>query len=269
MIHFEDVSKVYEGADTPAVERVTLTANSGELLVLLGSSGSGKSTLLKMVNRLLEPTAGKIKVDGTDLLNQDPVSLRRRIGYVFQGIGLFPHLSVQENASMIPRLLGAPPDKQRDIAQRFLRLVDLPPSDFAERFPGELSGGQQQRVAVARALAAEPDFLLMDEPFGALDAITRENLQGQLLRIASEIKKTIIFVTHDIFEALRLGDRIAVMHEGHLEQVGNKEDLLQRPTTQFVKDLFEHPRKQIEATQKLFALPQSPNNEEPNTTSPC
>lgn len=262
MIQFDKVSKVFDGSSHPAVDQVDLTAQDGEILVILGSSGSGKSTLLKMANRLLERTSGEIYLDGKSITHLDPVSLRRKIGYVFQGIGLFPHFSVRENVSIVPKLLGASQSEQDRICHKQLELVNLPESEFGNRFPNELSGGQQQRVAVARALAADPDYLFMDEPFGALDAITRESLQQQLLHIAETVHKTILFVTHDIFEALALGDRIAVMHNGRLEQSGTKEELVRTPASDFVRELFEHPRKQIRATEKLFSLPTS----SPDTT---
>lgn len=261
MIQFDNVSKIFDGSSKPAVDQVCLTARDGEILVVLGSSGSGKSTLLKMVNRLLEPTSGDIQVDGKSIHSQDTVSLRRKIGYVFQGIGLFPHFSVRENVATVPKLLGASAAVQDEICRKQLALVNLPESEFGVRFPDELSGGQQQRVAVARALAADPDYLLMDEPFGALDAITRDSLQEELLRIANTVRKTIIFVTHDIFEALTLGDRIAVMHNGRLEQAGPKEELIQNPASDFVRQLFEHPQKQILAIEKLYASPTSRSGE--------
>lgn len=257
MIQFDNVSKVFAGNSRAAVDRVHLMARDNEILVILGSSGSGKSTLLKMVNRLLEPSSGHISVGGKDVAGLDPVSLRRRIGYVFQDIGLFPHLSVRENVVTVPKLLGVSLTEQDRICSQHLELVNLSESEFGDRFPSELSGGQQQRVAVARALAADPDYLLMDEPFGALDAITRESLQTELLQIAGTVRKTILFVTHDIFEALALGDRIAVMHEGRLEQCGTKEELIQAPASDFVRQLLEHPQKQIRATEALFSTRES------------
>ncbi|MFH1480388.1 MAG: ATP-binding cassette domain-containing protein, partial [Pseudomonadota bacterium] len=175
----------------------------------------------------------------------DPVDLRRRIGYVFQGIGLFPHLTIAQNVEVVPRLLGWPQKKRTERVRDLLNHMGLSPENYAHRFPGELSGGQQQRVGVARALAADPDYLLMDEPFGALDALTREGLQQELLRLKERLKKTIIFVTHDIFEALLIADRIAVLHQGNLEQIGSKSELLNAPATRFVRDLFAKPARQL------------------------
>lgn len=245
MIVLRDVWKSFDGGKTFAVKGVSLEVAKGETLVLLGSSGSGKTTTLKMINRLIEPTKGVIEIDGCNVMDIDPVELRRSIGYVFQGIGLFPHLTVAENVSIVLRLLGRPKREQRKRAEELLALVGLDPKEFADRFPDELSGGQQQRVGVARALAADPDYLLMDEPFGALDAVTRDVLQQELLRLKGQLRKTIVFVTHDIFEAFLLADRIAVMHNGRIEQVGTKEELIKRPSTDFVRQLFEQPVKHL------------------------
>jgi len=245
MISVNRVSKSFDGGNTYAVREVALEVREGETLVLLGSSGCGKTTLLKLINRLLEPTDGAIEVDGQDIASQDPISLRRRIGYVFQGIGLFPHMTVEENVAMVPRLLGWSRGKRRRRARKLLDTVGLEPDTYADRFPEELSGGQQQRVGVGRALAADPAYLLMDEPFGALDALTRDTLQQELLDLRRRLNKTIVFVTHDIFEALTLGERIAVLHNGRLEQVGTKEEIVGRPATDFVRELFEKPARQL------------------------
>jgi osmoprotectant transport system ATP-binding protein len=247
MIKLDRVSKSFDNGRTYAVRDVSLRVDSGELLVLLGSSGCGKTTTLKMINRLIEPTAGTIEVGGREVRAQDTIELRRSMGYVFQGIGLFPHMTVEQNISVVLRLLGRPQDERRDRARGLLELVGLPPEDFSPRYPSELSGGQQQRVGVARALAADPACLLMDEPFGALDAITRDGLQEELLRLKEKLLKTIVFVTHDIFEALRLADRVAVMHAGRLEQVGPPGKILRSPATEFVKELFEKPAQQLAA----------------------
>lgn len=198
-----------------------------------------------MINRLIEPFEGIIEVHGKNVMNQDPVDLRRQIGYVFQGIGLFPHMTIEQNVQLVPLLLGWSRDKRQDRVQELLELVSLPANEFATRFPNELSGGQQQRVGVARALAADPAYLLMDEPFGALDALTRETLQQELLSLKRRLKKTIIFVTHDIFEALLLGDRIAILHEGNLQQIGTKKEVLASPATEFVQNLFAKPARQL------------------------
>jgi len=245
MIVLDHVSKSFHSRGPFAVVDVSLTVHEGETLVLLGSSGSGKTTLLKLINRLFECTAGTIEVDGTDIATLDPIVLRRRIGYVFQGIGLFPHMTVEENVAMVPRLLGWPPRRRRKCAYDLLQTLGLDPEVFAERYPDELSGGQQQRVGVGRALASEPSYLLMDEPFGALDALARDALQQELLALKVRLNKTIVFVTHDIFEALTLGDRIAVMDAGRLQQIGTKEEILRQPATDFVRELFAKPAKQL------------------------
>ena len=245
MIRLIHVSKSFDQGRSYAVKDLSFRVEEGETLVLLGSSGCGKTTTLKMINRLIEPTEGVIEVNGKDVVGKDPVDLRRRIGYVFQGIGLFPHMSIEQNVELAPRLLGWPIKKRGERVHELLDLVGLPPSDFSKRFPDELSGGQQQRVGVARALAADPAYLLMDEPFGALDALTREALQQELLTLKQRLGKTIIFVTHDIFEALILGDRIAILHKGNLEQIGTKKELLASPATQFVRELFAKPARQL------------------------
>ena len=243
MIALRGLSKSFDGGRTFAVRDLSLEVPEGRTLVLLGSSGSGKTTVLKMINRLVERTSGSIEVDGRDVRETDVVALRRSIGYVFQRVGLFPHLTVEENVSIGLRLLGRGAGERTARARELLELVELPPDVYARRYPAELSGGQAQRVGVARALAADPRYLLMDEPFGALDEVTRESLRLALKGIRDRLRKTVIFVTHDLFEALDLGDLIAVMHEGRLEQLGSGEDLLKRPATPFVERLF---RKRVE-----------------------
>ena len=244
MIAFERVCKTYPNG-VEAVRDLSLVVDEGRILVLLGSSGCGKTTTLKMVNRLIEPTSGRIEIDGTDVMTFDPIELRRSIGYVFQGIGLFPHMTVAQNVTITPLLLDWPADRRRQRARELIELVGLDPDRHTDRYPDELSGGQQQRVGVARALAADPEYLLMDEPFGALDAVTRDSLQHELLSLQERLHKTIVFVTHDVFEALRLADRIAVLHEGRLEQVGSRQDVLTNPAGDFVRELFAKPAKQI------------------------
>jgi len=245
MIQLKGVSKSFDGGETHVVRNVSLEVGNGELFVLLGSSGSGKTTTLKMINRLIDPTGGEISIDGRNIMDWDPVELRRSIGYVFQGIGLFPHMTIEENVSVVLRLLRRSISDQRDRARELLYLVHLDPDTFSHRYPGKLSGGQQQRVGVARALAANPEYLLMDESFGAVDAVTRDTLQQELLSLKKSLGKTILFVTHDIFEALTLADRIGVMHEGQLEQIGAKDEILKNPKTDFVKRLFEKPARQL------------------------
>ncbi|MBN1422304.1 MAG: ATP-binding cassette domain-containing protein [Planctomycetes bacterium] len=247
MIALKDVSKSFDRGQTWAVRGISLEVADGETLVLLGSSGSGKTTTLKMINRLLEPTEGAIEIDGEDVRAGDPVALRRRIGYVFQGIGLFPHMTVEANVAIVPRLLGWPRARRRARAAELLELVGLPPAEYGSRHPNQLSGGQQQRVAVARALAADPEYLLMDEPFGALDALTRDALQQELVALKRRLEKTVVFVTHDIFEALAVADRLAVFHEGHVEQIGRTDEVLRGPATSFVRSLFAKPAEQLAA----------------------
>jgi osmoprotectant transport system ATP-binding protein len=245
VIRLESVSKSFDGGKTYAVSDVTFELKDDETLVLLGSSGSGKSTALKIIHRLLEPTSGRVEVDGEDLRARDAVAWRRSVGYVFQGIGLFPQMTISQNISVVPRLLGWEPRKRRERARELLELVGLDPNIYSERLPGELSGGQQQRVGVARALAADPHYLLMDEPFGALDALTRGSLQQELVSLKRRLGKTVLFVTHDIFEALTLADRIAVMHEGRLQQIGAPDEVVGSPATEFVRELFERPANQL------------------------
>lgn len=244
-IQLESVSKTFPGG-THAVRDVSLRAKGGQILVLLGSSGCGKTTTLRMINRLIEPTSGRVLIGGEDARARSVLELRRSIGYVFQDIGLFPHMSVWENASVVLRLLGWDRRRRRARAAEMLDRVGLGGEEFVNRLPTNLSGGQQQRVGIARALAADPAYLLMDEPFGALDAITRERLQDELLRLQRETPRTVVFVTHDLFEAVRLGDRIAVMHGGRVEQVGEPRVLMAQPASDFVRDLFGRARAQAE-----------------------
>ncbi|HOP52908.1 MAG TPA: ABC transporter ATP-binding protein, partial [Synergistales bacterium] len=202
-ISLRDVRKSY--GDTEVVKGVDLDIAGGEIMVLIGPSGCGKTTILRMINRLVEPSGGTILCEGQDTSRMDPVALRRRIGYVIQGIGLFPHMRVLENVSVVPRLKGIGPDEARSISGRALEMVGLPPSEYGEKWPRQLSGGQQQRVGVARALAGDPEIILMDEPFGALDPISRIGLQDELLDLQFKLKKTVVFVTHDISEAMKMG----------------------------------------------------------------
>ena len=247
MIVLNNLFKTFDSGQSYAVHGLSLEVREGETLVLLGSSGCGKTTTLKMINRLVEPSGGTVEINGRNVLDYDILELRRSIGYVFQGIGLFPHMTIEENVSVVPRLLGWQRSLRRERARRLLDLVRLDPDRYAGRYPQHLSGGQQQRVGVARALAADPACLLMDEPFGALDALTRGALQNEVLQLKERLKKTIVFVTHDMHEALMLADRVAVMHEGRLEQVGTRREILSSPATGFVSELFQKPARQLAA----------------------
>jgi len=244
MIRFYNVSKTYPNGIT-AVSSLSLEIAEGETLVLLGTSGSGKTTTMKMVNRLIEPTGGFILVNDIDIMDQNPIELRRQIGYAIQHIGLFPHMTVAENIGVVPKLLKWPKLRVNDRVDELLTIVGLEPGEFRERFPAQLSGGQKQRVGVARALAADPPIVLMDEPFGALDPITREQLQTEFLELESEIQKTIIFVTHDVFEAVKMGDRIALLDEGRLQQLSSPAELIDNPANEFVDHFLGQHRFQL------------------------
>ncbi|MBA2955555.1 ATP-binding cassette domain-containing protein [Nocardioides sp. MAH-18] len=236
MIRLRGVGKTYDDG-TVAVQDLDLDVARGELVCLVGPSGCGKSTTLKMVNRLIEPTSGTIEIDGEDVTRQDPVQLRRRIGYVIQQVGLFPHQKVVDNVMTVPTLQGVPRAKARERARDLLELVGLDPARYAGRYPHQLSGGQQQRVGVARALAGDPAVLLMDEPFGAVDPVVRLRLQDEFLRLQDEVGVTVVLVTHDIDEAVRLGDRVAVFAGGgRLAQFDTPARLLGRPADDFVAE---------------------------------
>ncbi len=244
MIVFDHVSKTYPGG-AHAVQDLCMEVGEGEILVLLGTSGSGKTTTLKMVNRLIEPSSGRVLIEGSDVTEQDPIELRRRIGYAIQHIGLFPHMTVGENIAVVPNLLQWPRDRVAQRVDEMLEMVGLGPEEFRHRFPAQLSGGQQQRVGVARALAADPPVVLMDEPFGALDPITREQLQNEFIELQSRIRKTVIFVTHDVFEAVTVGDRIALMDAGQLQQVAPPAELVDTPANDFVDQFLGQHRFQL------------------------
>jgi osmoprotectant transport system ATP-binding protein len=233
IVAFEHVSKHYPGG-TAALSDLTLTVPAGAICALVGPSGGGKTTALKIVNRLIEPTSGRVLIDGRDVMAEDPVRLRRRIGYVIQQVGLFPHRSVAENVATVPELLGWPAQRIRDRVRDLLELVGLDPARYTERYPAQLSGGERQRVGVARALAAEPPVMLMDEPFGAVDPIVRERLQDEFLRIHERLGMTVLFVTHDIDEAIKMGGRVAVLQSGRLVQYAPPAELLERPVNDFV-----------------------------------
>ncbi|MEX2472142.1 MAG: ABC transporter ATP-binding protein [Gemmatimonadota bacterium] len=252
MIDLLKISKTYTSGSAPALDDVTLTVEEGETLALLGSSGSGKTTALKLVNRLEDPTSGTVRVAGRDVSGVDVHELRRSIGYVFQGVGLFPHLTVGENVGVVPRLQGWDATRIRTRATELLELVGLPADRFRDRYPDQLSGGQAQRVGVARALAADPQILLMDEPFGALDAVTRVRLQDELVDLKARLGRTIVFVTHDLIEALKLGDRVAILHRGRLHQVGTGPELYRNPKTPFVRDLLGQLENQMREAERLL-----------------
>lgn len=236
-ISIRELTKRYPRSTSAAVDAVNLEIQPGEFVVLLGPSGCGKTTLLKMINRIYEPTGGTIEINGDDVQSRSPSELRRQIGYVIQQTGLFPHMSVAANISVVPSLLKWSKSQTNDRVNELLDLVGLPHEDYADRYPTQLSGGEQQRVGLARALAVTPPTMLMDEPFGALDAITRRRLQNALIRIHKQISQTVVFVTHDIDEALKLADKIAVMREGRIEQYGPPLEILQSPANDFVARL--------------------------------
>ena len=239
LIQLEHVTKVYPGVETPAVKDLNLEVNPGEILVLVGPSGCGKSTTLRLINRMIEPSSGRIIYEGEDVTKGDPNELRRRMGYVIQQIGLFPHRTIAENIATVPRLLKWPKDKINARVDELLEVVSMDPSIYRDRYPSELSGGQAQRVGVARALGADPDVLLMDEPFGAIDPITRDRLQNEFLRLQEELKKTIVFVTHDVDEAVKMGDRIAILRDqSEIAQLDTPEHILTDPADEFVENFL-------------------------------
>ena len=236
VVAFEHVTKRYPGAEAPAVNDLSLEVPAGEICVLVGPSGCGKTTSMKMVNRLIEPTGGRITIDGRDVMSLPAVELRRGIGYVIQQVGLFPHLTIGANTATVPALLGWDRGRIRERTDELLELVGLPPAEYRNRYPAELSGGERQRVGVARALAADPPVMLMDEPFGAVDPIRRERLQNEFLRLQQRVRKTIIFVTHDVDEAIKMGDRIAILQRGGiLAQYDTPAAILANPASEFVE----------------------------------
>ncbi len=239
MIGLEDLCKQFPGNPAMSVDHLSMQIRTGELVVLVGPSGCGKTTTMKLINRLIEPSSGRIFLEGEDVSHVDPDKLRRRIGYVIQQIGLFPHMTIADNIAVVPRLLGWPSDRTNARIDELLEMVGIPPAQYRNRYPKALSGGQRQRVGVARAMAADPPVLLMDEPFGAIDPITRSSLQDEFLRLQKQIKKTIVFVTHDIDEAIKLGDRIAILKEqSHIAQFDTPAQILARPADDFVRDFI-------------------------------
>lgn len=234
-IGLENLTKRYPGNPEPSVDDVSMEIEAGETVVLVGPSGCGKSTTLKMINRLIEPSSGRIRIDGEDVTDTDPVKLRRRVGYAIRSAGLFPHMTVAQNIAVVPKMIGWPKARIRERVEELLDLVGLDPGEFHDRHPRMLSGGQQQRVGVARALAADPPVLLMDEPFGAVDPIARDHLQDDLIRLQHELRRTIVFVTHDFDEAIKLGDRIVVLRErSRIAQFDTPEAILTNPADEFV-----------------------------------
>jgi osmoprotectant transport system ATP-binding protein len=253
VIEFQGVAKTFTDGQDWAVRDLSFEVAEGELFVLLGESGCGKTTTLKMINRLLDPTAGSIRLDSEDISKHDPVELRRRIGYVIQEVGLFPHMTVAENAGAVLHLLSQPEQQRNDRAREVLELVGLDAGRYAERYPSELSGGQRQRVGVARALAARPRVMLLDEPFGALDPITRNALQMEFRRLHKELHLTAVMVTHDIHEALLLADRIAIFKDGTIVALGTPQSLLKSPGDSYAEALLATQREQAEHIYRMLA----------------
>lgn len=240
MIEFKNVTKLYPNGKK-AVDNISLSFETGEFIVFIGTSGSGKTTSMRMINRMIEPTEGEILINGQNIQKKNAVELRRKIGYVIQQIGLMPHMTIYENIVLVPKLLGWPEDKQRQTAEHLIKRVDLP-LEYLDRYPSELSGGQQQRIGVIRALAADQDIILMDEPFGALDPITRDALQELVKHLQKEMGKTVVFVTHDMDEALKLADRIAIMQDGKVVQFDTPDNILANPANEFVEDFIGEER---------------------------
>jgi len=251
MIRLQSLSKSFDAGRTFAVRDLSLHVEPGELLVLLGESGCGKTTTLKMINRLIEPTSGHIVVDGLEIRREDPVRLRRHIGYAFQMVGLFPHMTVGQNVAVVPQLLHWPKPAVRARVNELLELVNLPPAQYWNRWPRQLSGGQRQRVGLARALAGRPRIMLMDEPFGALDPLTRDTLQQEYRKIHAALQLTSVMVTHDMTEALLMADRIAVMSAGRIVQVGTPGELMTQPADPSVQALMSTPKQQADRVEAL------------------
>ena len=267
MIQVNDLSKIY--GDVFAVEELSFTVETGQTIALIGTSGSGKTTTLKMINRLVEPTSGQILIDGESVLDQPVEQIRRKMGYVIQHIGLFPHYTIAENVAVVPQLLGWEDSRIREETARLLEKMGLPVSEYASKFPHELSGGQQQRVGIARALAGDPPIILMDEPFGALDPITRRSIRAEFMKLEELKDKTTIIVTHDVEEAFEMGDLICLLHEGKLQQLGTPQQLLFEPANEFVSEFIAGQQLQLELETIRLAdifkyLPATAEMESPN-----
>lgn len=237
-VEFKDVVKKFQGASYNALDHLSLKIEEGELLTILGTSGCGKTTLIKMINRIYEADSGDIYLSGKNIKEIDPITLRRGIGYVIQQIGLFPHMTIYDNIATVPKILKWDKEKIDKRVTELLDMVNLPADEFKNRYPGQLSGGQQQRIGLIRALAANPAVMLLDEPFGAIDAINRSNLQDELLKIHRESQKTFLFVTHDISEAFKLGTKVLIMDKGNIQQYGTPSEIVQRPANEFVESLI-------------------------------
>ncbi|MED3997246.1 betaine/proline/choline family ABC transporter ATP-binding protein [Peribacillus frigoritolerans] len=256
MLKIENVSKIYKGGKK-AVKNISLDIKKGEFICFIGPSGCGKTTTMKMINRLIEPSEGKILINGENIMDKDPVELRRQIGYVIQQIGLFPHMTILENITLVPKLLKWNEQKKKERALELLQLVDMGP-EYLEKYPYELSGGQQQRIGVLRALASNPPLILMDEPFGALDPITRDALQEEFKNLQRTLDKTIVFVTHDMDEAIKLADRIVILKAGEIVQVGTPDEILRNPANEFVeefigKDRLLQTRPNVELVEQIMS----------------
>jgi osmoprotectant transport system ATP-binding protein len=254
-ISFDRVSKTFGDGRRPALADISLDVRRGEFIAVIGSSGSGKTTLLRLINRLIDPSSGRVQVDGEDIRDSDPVALRRRIGYVFQGIGLFPHMNVAENIAITPKLLGWDKGRRAGRVDELLDLVKLDRAQYRDRFPHQLSGGERQRIGVARALAAKPQIVLMDEPFGALDPPTRDALREDYRRLHGALGLTTLMITHDTLEAVLAADRIIVLRTGKVVADGSPKDLLGAQDSDYVRDLMQTPRRQAERLQALVDRP--------------